>query len=46
MPKNWQAREKKLDRRKNGMIVSNRSMKSVILPVIAKKATEGKKKDK
>lgn len=46
MPKNWEAREKKLDRRKTGMIVSNRSMKSVILPVIAKKAQAAEKKGK
>lgn len=46
MPKNWQAREKKLEKRKHGMIVTNRSLKSVILPVIAKKATEAKKKGK
>lgn len=46
MPKNWQAREKKLDKRKNGMIVSNRSIKSVVLPVIAKKAQAAEKKGK
>lgn len=46
MPKNWEAREKKLDRRKTGMIVSNRSLKSVILPVIAKKAQPKEKVSK
>lgn len=42
MPKNWKARETKLSKRRHGMIVSNRSLKSVILPVIAKKAQEAK----
>jgi hypothetical protein len=46
MPKNWEAREKKLQRRKTGMVVTNRSIKSVILPVIAKKAQAAKGKDK
>lgn len=38
MPKNWEARERKQNKKKTGMVVTNRSLKSVILPVIAKKA--------
>jgi hypothetical protein len=43
MPKNWEAREKKLDKRKHGMVVTNRSMKTVILPMLGKRAEQAKK---
>lgn len=45
MPKNWEARDKKLDRRKNGMRVSNRSI-FTIQQVIGRKAAEAKAKEK
>lgn len=44
MPKNWKARDKKLERRRNGkMLVTNRSI-FVIQAVIAKKGKEAKDK--
>jgi hypothetical protein len=43
MPKNWEAREKKLAKKKTGMVVSNRSIKTVILPMIGKRAEQAQK---
>lgn len=40
MPTNWQARENKLDRRRNAMKVNGRSIVTVLMPVIAKKGRE------
>lgn len=42
MPKNWEAREKKLKRRKDAMRVNSRGLITVILPTIAKKGKEAK----
>ena len=40
MPKNWEAREKKLKRRKDAMKVNSRGLITVILPTLAKKGKE------
>ncbi len=40
MPKNWEAREKKLRRRKDAMRVNSRGLITVILPTLAKKGKE------
>lgn len=43
MPKNWEQRDKKLERRKHGMVVTNRSI-FTIQEVIGKKAQAVKPK--
>lgn len=45
MPKNYEAREMKLKRRKNAMKVNARGLLTVIQPLIAKKGREAKQKD-
>lgn len=44
MPSRWEARDRKLERRRRGMVVSNRSLISTILPVIAKRAREAEER--
>lgn len=45
MPKNWEQRQKKLEKRRNlDMVVTNRSIKTVLLPTINKKAQEARDK--
>lgn len=43
MPKNWEAREKKLKTRKEAMKVNSRGLLTVILPVIVKKGKEAER---
>lgn len=45
MPKNWESREKKLERRKHGMQVTNRSI-FAIQQVIGKRAEQAQKERK
>lgn len=42
MPKNYEAREKKLARRKEAMKVNSRGLLTVIQPIIIKKGKEAK----
>ncbi len=44
MPRNWEQREKKLNRRKTAMKVNSRGLITVIQPVIAKKGKQAKEK--
>ena len=44
MPKNWEARDKKLARRKDAMKVNSRGLLTVIQPIIVKKGREAKRK--
>lgn len=42
MPKNYEQREQKLNKRKNGMKVNARGLITVILPILGKKAKSPK----
>lgn len=44
MPKNYEARQKKLDRRRNGMRKAGYSLLTVIVPMIQKRGDEAKAK--
>lgn len=42
----WERRERKLQKRRHGMRVSNRSLRDVILPAIIKRGREAEEKQR